>query len=405
MLPSYERITFHHDFVEGPRGQTADLVAPGHPLLDTVVDLILDRYRGILRQGTILVDRSEDAGETVRALAVPEHEILEGFIDDGRSRRVASRRLLTVWIDPDGRIENAGSVPWLDLDVPDEAGIDLARAAITEAWNDTDLEVQAVAYVAEQIAPIHFAEVDEGRKEQIEKTRREVTSRLTNEIVHWDRRAEELRLEEEAGKVRRNINAENARRRSEELHARLAERLRDLDNREMLSSQIPVLRSIAMVVPATLLEGHDESRDDDTAAEETPAFSADPVPRKRIETIAMRAVAAAEQALGNVPTDVSAENRGYDIESRTTDGTLRFIEVKGRGAGATDITVTHNEMKYGFNNPDNYYLAIVLVGEDDTINGPHYVRNPFDREPMWITTTAQIPLARILGAGNTGENY
>lgn len=404
LLPSYERITFHHDHVEGTQGQTADLVAPGHPLLDTVVDLILERYRGTLRRGAILVDRTEDAGETVRALAVLEHEILEGFLDDGRPRRVVSRRLLTVWIDPDGSVENAGSVPWMDLDVPGESELDRAGAAVAEAWGDVDLESQAVAYVAERIAPEHFAEVDARRMEQIEKTRREVTSRLTTEIAHWDRRAEELRLEEEAGKVRRNINSENARRRSEELHARLAERLRDLYNQGMLSSQIPVLRSIAMVVPATLLRAQEEPDGDDDTAEEIPEFSSDPVARKRIEMIAMNAVSAAERALGNVPIDVSAENRGYDIESRTPDGTLRFIEVKGRVAGVSAITVTHNEMKYGFNNPDNYYLAVVLVGEDDSVDGPHYVRNPFDKEPMWIAATSQVPLTRILGPRTTRAN-
>jgi len=398
LLPTYERITFHHDHVEGTQGRTADLVAPGHPLLDTVVDVVLERYRGALRRGTILVDRNEEAPPVIRALAVLEHEILEGFLDEHRPRRVASRRLMTVWIGPDGEIGNAGSVPWMDLDVPGETEIDRARTAVAEAWGDADLESKTVAYVAERIAPEHYAEVDARRTEQIEKTRREVVSRLTNEIAHWDRRAEELRLEEAAGKVRRTINSENARRRSEELHARLAGRLQDLDNQGMLSSQIPVLRSIAMVVPATLLRSLDEPGDDRNAAEEPPEFSPDPVARKRIEEIAMHAVAAEERALGNVPIDVSAENRGYDIESRTPDGTLRFLEVKGRVAGATDITVTHNEMKYGFNNPDNYYLVIVLVGQDDTVDGPHYVCNPFDKEPMWITATSQVPLARILGS-------
>lgn len=405
LLPSYERITFHHDYVEGTLGRTADLISPGHPLLDAVVDGILERYRESLRRGTILVDRSEDAVSAPRALAVLEHEILEGFVQDGRSQRVASRRLMTVWMDPDGGIENAGSVPWLDLDVPDTTEIDRARHVIDEAWGDTELETDAVAYVAQHIAPEHYAEVEARRTEQAEKTRKEVISRLTKEIAHWDRRAEELRLEEQTGKTHRKINSENARRRSEELHARLAARLRDLDNQVMLSSQIPVLRSVAMVVPAALLGSGDDA---DTAHGEEEAIpprqTADPVARKRIERIAMDAVTAAERAQGNQPQDVSAENRGYDIESRTPGGALRFIEVKGRAAGATEITVTHNEMKYGFNNPDTYYLAIVLVGEDDFVDGPHYVRNPFDREPMWVTSKAEIPIARILRSRTNDAN-
>ena len=49
----------------------------------------------------------------------------------------------------------------------------------------------------------------------------------------------------------------------------------------------------------------------------------------------------AERALGNVPTDVSARKVGYDIVSfDPVTRALRFIEVKGRVAGA-DTVMTH----------------------------------------------------------------
>jgi hypothetical protein len=48
-----------------------------------------------------------------------------------------------------------------------------------------------------------------------------------------------------------------------------------------------------------------------------------------------------EQRLGYQPRDVSDDNCGYDIESRVpAKGQLRFIEVKGRAAGADTVTVT-----------------------------------------------------------------
>ena len=50
--------------------------------------------------------------------------------------------------------------------------------------------------------------------------------------------------------------------------------------------------------------------------------------------------------LGNEPRDVSAEKKGYDIESRDPRaGHLRFIEVKGRHADGRDVIVTKNEGK------------------------------------------------------------
>ena len=77
----------------------------------------------------------------------------------------------------------------------------------------------------------------------------------------------------------------------------------------------------------------------------------------------MRAVMEAEIALGNDPTDVSADNLGYDIESHDPrEGRLRFIEVKGRRAGATTVTMTRNEILKALNVPERYILAIVQVG-------------------------------------------
>ncbi|MDA3947587.1 MAG: helicase-related protein, partial [Spirochaeta sp.] len=393
LLSSYERITFHHDHIEGSHGRVADFVSPGHPLLDTVVDQILERYRELLRRGTILVDRREETTTTTRALVVLEHSIREGFSTEKTPQRVASRQLVTVWIDPDGTVEPAGTVPWLDLDVPAEDEKDVVRTIIDDSWSSTNIESDAISYVAQRVAPEHFLDLETRRVEQVEKTRREVMSRLSKEIAFWDHRAEDLRLAEQAGKVHRNLNSENARRRSEELHARLAERLRDLDNQKVLSSQAPVLRSVSIVVPTALLQMNN-NQESETGT--PPPLSVDPVARKRIEEVAMEAVAATERDHGFEPHDVSRENRGYDIESRTPDGALRFIEVKGRAAGATEITVTHNEMKYGFNKPDNYYLAIVLVGEDDTVDGPHYVRNPFDRAPMLVETENRIAIEKII---------
>ncbi len=79
----------------------------------------------------------------------------------------------------------------------------------------------------------------------------------------------------------------------------------------------------------------------------------------------MRAVIAAEQGLGYLVRDVSAEKCGYDVESRTpTTGMLRFIEVKGRTVGAETVTITKNEILTGLNKPEQFILAIVEVDGD-----------------------------------------
>jgi hypothetical protein len=51
VLPRYERITFHKEEINLAGKPTAEFVCPGHPLMDAVIDLILERYRHLLRSG------------------------------------------------------------------------------------------------------------------------------------------------------------------------------------------------------------------------------------------------------------------------------------------------------------------------------------------------------------------
>ena len=101
----------------------------------------------------------------------------------------------------------------------------------------------------------------------------------------------------------------------------------------------------------------------------------------------MQAVMQAEADLDNHPHDVSRDNLGYDIESldpRT--GRLRFVEVKGRRAGADTVTVTRNEILTGINSPEQFILALVEV-KGGQARVPRYVRQPFGAEPDFGVTS------------------
>ena len=66
------------------------------------------------------------------------------------------------------------------------------------------------------------------------------------------------------------------------------------------------------------------------------------------------------------------------------------------------IAVTRNEMLYASNQGDKFVLAIVLVNEDNSYDGPHYIRRPFDREPGWGMSSINYDLPLLLG---TAELY
>ncbi|WP_374238638.1 MULTISPECIES: DUF3883 domain-containing protein [unclassified Thiocapsa] len=126
-----------------------------------------------------------------------------------------------------------------------------------------------------------------------------------------------------------------------------------------------------------------------------------PIDTKASAARARAIVMAVERGLGFEPTDREFEKLGYDIESRVPGtGKLRFIEVKGRIAGAETITVTRNEVLYSLNKPDDFILAIVEFLDDDA-HRVHYARRPFRREPDFGVTSVNYALAELLAQSNT----
>ena len=121
-------------------------------------------------------------------------------------------------------------------------------------------------------------------------------------------------------------------------------------------------------------------------------FTADAMARHKIECAAMNAVMDIETSLGYKPRDVSAKNFGYDVKSQipqekcdASEATLRFIEVKGRSAGADFVTVSKNEILAALNKQDEYILAIVEVDGSNTKT--MYLKKPFSEQPDFAATS------------------
>src|SRR5205823_8266725 len=87
----------------------------------------------------------------------------------------------------------------------------------------------------------------------IAKTEAAVKDRLTKEITYWDHRAEQLKLQERAGKPNARLNSGEARKRADNLQARLEKRLEELKLEAQISPLPPVVLGGFLVVPAGLL--------------------------------------------------------------------------------------------------------------------------------------------------------
>jgi superfamily II DNA or RNA helicase len=393
VLHRYERICFERSAIQPfdrPNMARAVLMHPGHPLMMALADIVLEKNANLLRQGTVFIDPADDGLEP-SLLFLLTHDVKA---HDGA---VISKRMQFVRVTPDGRTSFAGWAPHLDLLPLDEAERPLIQPIAEQGWLSGDQEQRAITLAADSLAPEHFQEVAASRIAQVDKTLTAVNERLTKEISFWQDRWVKLSEDKAAGKDVA-LPLGNVTRTLDELQGRLDARKRELQLMRHITSSTPVALGGALVIPEGLMRKlRGEAPEDPVAA----TFAADAAARARIEQIAMKAVQAAEEARGCTVVDVSAAKCGWDLTSYPPPldgkpGDPRHIEVKGRVKGATTVTVTHNEMLYAFNQGDKFVLAIVLVDPDGAHDGPHYIRNPFSREPDWGVASVNYKLGDLL---------
>lgn len=392
VLRSYERICFSKDAKEGPGLVPAELVCPGHPLLDAVVAVLIEQMGQTLRRGTVFVD-DRDLGTEPRLLLYIEGAIQDGVLAADGTRRTVSKSFEFVEVDAAGNAVSAGYAPYLDyraVHQSERARVDgiLAR----QGWLGGDVERRATDFAIEKIVPRHLEEVRRQRLAQIKKAEKAVVNRLGREAEYWDSRAWELEGEERAGNHSAKLNSQNARRRADEYRERLELRRARFEQERNIAPAPPRVLGAALVVPVGALVGAEQGPDM-FARRDT----------KKIELIGMNAVMAIERELGNEPADVSAQKCGYDVESRVPEGgrdggpALRMIEVKGRVAGADTVTVSHNEVLCALNSPDSFILAIAEVEGDRA--RMTYIMRPFTNPLDYATTSCNYNIGRLKQIG------
>jgi len=377
VLARYERVTFDKSRSRVDGLAPAELLAPGHPLFESVLALSIEQLEPLLRQGTVFVDDT-DPGTAVRLLVFLDHAVADGRAA-ATGRRIVSRRFEFVELGPDETAVSGGYAPYLDYRPLTDDELKLAGRVLPDSWLGPEAERAVLNHAVEVAVPAHLAEVRAHTLGRVTKVRAAVRDRLTKQIAYWDARAAELQAQRQP-----RMNPERAQARADDLASRLASRLGELDREEQLSALPPVVAGAALVVPAGLLA---RVRGD---APEAPAPFA--LERAVVEWRAIDAVVAAEEALGHRVTVMPPSNPGFDIRSETAAGGLRFVEVKGRIAGAETFMVTRNEILHALNVPDDWVLALVEVSPDGASHDQlRYLRRPFgDTVHLPFSTTATM---------------
>jgi hypothetical protein len=388
VLKRYERVCFAKDHLAPPQagGSRAVLLHPGHPLMLAVSDVVLEKHANLLRRGATLIDPADEGNEP-SVIFLLSHEVKSG--DD----LVLSKRIQFIRVKPDGTASFAGWAPHLDLEPASDSDAPHIERLRQADWLGNDIEKQAVALASASLVPEHFKEVYERRTAHVNKTLDAVHDRLMKEIHYWTDRLEKLWADRDAGKDVR-LNLQNTERTLNDLESRLESRKKELESMRHVTNSPPLVIGAAFVVPIGALR---PLRGETLSA----AFCADAAARSRIEWIAMDTVRKVEEAKGHTVVDVSGQKCGWDLTSYPPANggpqtAARHIEVKGRSKGADTITITRNEILYALNQADKFVLAIVLVEEDGSVDGPHYIHRPFDTEPGFGVSSQNFELSVLM---------
>lgn len=357
----YERITFDAATIDVQGAPRAELLAPGHPLHDAVLQLIIEQHGPVLDRGTVFTSN-----------AVTEPTLLVGVLNEIRDStgQTVSKRFGYSFVNADGTVREAGPAPYLDYTPAEEP----QRAAGTSLPWLTQREKDAVSWVISEQLPVFTTDVTIRRTQEYERVRERVATRLTREVNRLYTEALKTDADAAAGKKLR-YSAETLRRRAEELEQRRESRLALVDRQLAMSPVTPRITAIALVMPAVPETG---------APGDAPVNA---LARAEVERRGVDAVLAAERALGREPEEQSHNNPGFDVLSHPAEGAGIRIEVKARIEGSDTFTITRTEVLTALNTAPDHRLALVRV----SAGGPqydkvHYISNAFEGvEPTWLT--------------------
>ncbi|HMM49162.1 MAG TPA: helicase-related protein, partial [Miltoncostaeaceae bacterium] len=352
----YERITFDPQRVEHPGAARAELIAPGHPLHDAVIEATLERWGALLERGAVLVSSS-----------LSEPHLLVGLrqeVRDSTGAAVAGR-FSYAYVARDGTVTEAGPAPYLDCVGADAATAQGAQAE--HAWL-AEAERRARSWlIAEHMAQFEH-EATARRRAELERVRDQVNHRLIQERERLSAEAVEAGQQARAGGTPRR-SAATLDEQAAELERRRVARLALLERQLSMHPLPPAIVTAALVLPAAA--GALEPAE----GERAPAHA---VPDPEVERRGVERVMAVERALARTPVEQAFNNPGFDILSRPAHGDPLRIEVKARVAGADGFFITHNEVVTGLNSAPRYRLALVSVDpRGPAHDAVRYIDEPF----------------------------
>jgi superfamily II DNA or RNA helicase len=326
------------------RQQDAVFVAPGHPLLETMIDRLFASCEQDVRRGAVFAD--------------PDGRLdgwlwfIEGEVRDG-SNQVTGKRLFAIQQTTQGEMGLVNSSALWDLKPSNE------NIAVDAPLNEDDVIAFAITNVIES----YRNDLLKQRERDAEIKRKYGLRSLEQMIGESDARLIEYETRRIKGDTLRvpDVEIQNEERRREEFRTRKQALEEEIRRETSLLPSTPKVLGVVRVIPKPA---------------EQEGMRYDP----EVEAIGMRVAMQSERDHNRIPEDVSAQNLGYDVRSLTltsapegTGSEVRYVEVKARATTGA-IIVTPNEWMMAQRLGNEYWLYIVENAKTEPIL--HTIQNP-----------------------------
>jgi superfamily II DNA or RNA helicase len=306
------------------KGQ-AEFVAPGHPLLEAVIERIFEKYSGEVERGATFIDPSGMMDGFIW--------FLEGEINDGNGQ-VAGKRIFALYQDiQNNNIKQVSpSILW-DLKPANPTSLKIINAPVVN-------EDVVIAFAVENVLVKYLDEIKRQREHDAEIKRKYGLRSLQELILRSEEKLIEYETKRAKGIEIPEATIQTERRKKEDFERKKAELEKKIQAETNLLLSPPKILGVVRVIPQTPIE--DELKED-----------------LEIEKIGMQIVMNFEISQGRNPEDVSLQKLGFDIRSKASDGSYRYIEVKAR-AREGKIALTPNEWLMANRLKDEYWLYVVV---------------------------------------------
>lgn len=321
---NYPKVTF--DKAHASTDPTVEFISFGHPLFEATLRYVEKEYTEDFKIGACFSDPDERFNGVI--------VFYEGEIRDGTDT-VAGRQLFAFYLPQNSSVVEPIN-PSLIWD-------------LQEAEPDTTAEPIQIQELEAKVSQQLRCHLDQYKQELIEERERQVNIKrkygiasLNQLILKLDSELLELGTRSERGEDVRLVtqNKEHQKQHYEEEKEKLE---KSCQQEVTLSRKPPTFAGAIRVWSAT-----------NGSELDTPPHN-----KSEIERIGMEYATHYEEAQGHIVTDVSAENLGFDLRSKTLEGKVRCIEVKAR-ADRAPIVLTSNEWFRAKQLKDDYFLYVVL---------------------------------------------